>query len=135
MRYFKDTASQVYGYDETIEFFTPKIAQAIKDGWEEVTGLYPLPETKEQTQNRLSPSLTLAINDAAKSWGYDSIESAISYINSSNPQYVKEAKAMIKWRDNVWDWAISALNNVEPGETAGQFLATMPELPPKPEGK
>lgn len=134
MRYFKDTTGQVHGYDETIAFFTPLIAKAIADGWQEVTGNWPPKETQEQAQKRLSPSITSAINDGAQSWGYDSIESGVSYALSSNPQYVKEAQALSKWRDDVWAWAIPALSAVQPEETIGQFLATMPDLPPKPEG-
>jgi hypothetical protein len=132
MRYFKDKTNQVHGFDETIEFFTTLIEKAITDGWEELTGSYPLLETLEATQERLSASLTSAINDGAKQWGYDDIVSAISYLTSTVPQYTAEAKALNQWRDEVWAWAIPALKNANAGETAGQFLATMPELPPRP---
>ena len=132
MRYFKDTTGQVHGYDETIAAFEPYIEKAIENNWKEVTGSYPLAETKEQAQNRLSPSITSAINDEAHQWGYDDIVSAVSYITSTNPQYVAEAKALLKWRDEVWSWAIPALNQVIPGETAGQFLANMPSPPARP---
>lgn len=132
MRYFKDTTGLVHGYDETLDFFKPLIAKAIAAGWQEVTGNWPPKETQQQAQDRLSPSVTSAINDGAQSWGYDSIESAVSYVTSSNPQYVAEAKAMSEWRDQVWEWAIPALNNAAPGESIGQFLAGMPEMPPRP---
>jgi hypothetical protein len=132
MRFFKDTANQVHGYDETLDFFTPLIADAISAGWQEVTGNWPPLETQEQAQTRLSPSVTSAINDAAKAWGYDDIVSAISYLTSTNPQYVAEAQALNQWRDQVWAWAIPALANVQPDETVGQFLAGMPEQPVKP---
>ena len=132
MRYFKDTAGNVHGYDETIAAFEPYIEKAIENNWEEVTGSYPLAETKEQAQNRLSPSITSAINDEAHQWGYDDIVSAVSYLTSTNPQYVAEAKALLAWRDKVWAWAIPALTKVIPGETAGQFLADMPSPPTRP---
>jgi hypothetical protein len=132
MRFFKDTTNQVHGYDETISFFTPLIEKAIAAGWQEVTGNWPPTETQAQAQDRLSPSVTSAINDGAQAWGYDDIVSAVSYLTSTNPQYVKEAQALNQWRDQVWAWAIPALNSVQPNEAVGQFLATMPAAPTRP---
>jgi len=132
MRYFKDTEDKVYAYDETLSFFDPLIEKAIAAHWEEITGHWPPTETQEQAKERLTPALGSAINDGAMQWGYDSIISAVSYAISANPQYVKEAQALGKWRDEVWAWGIPALDVVTPGETAGQFLSDMPELPPKP---
>lgn len=132
MRYFKDTTSQVHGYDETIPSQLPYMQEAIDAGWEEITGNWPPGETQQQAQNRLTPSVTSAINDGAQSWGYDSIESAVSYVTSSNPQYAAEARAMSEWRDQVWAWAIPALASVTPNMTIGAFLANMPDIPPRP---
>jgi len=132
MRYFKDQDNKVHGYDETNPAQIPFMDRAIAAGWREITGEWPPTETVEQTQTRLSASLTSAINDGAQEWGYDDIVSAVSYVTSINEQYVKEAQALIKWRDDVWAWAIPALANVTAGESAGQFLANMPALPPKP---
>ena len=113
-------------------FEIAEMQKAIDAHWVEVTGNWPPAETQKQAQERLSPSVTSAINDGAQSWGYDSIESAVSYVTSSNPQYVKEAQAMSKWRDDVWAWAIPRLATVQPNTTVGAFLATMPNVPPKP---
>ena len=132
MRYFKDPSNKVFGYDEKIPSQLPYIQKAIDARWQEVTGSWPPSETQQQAQNRLSPSVTSAINDGAQSWGYDSIESAVSYVTSSNAQYVKEAQAMSRWRDSVWSWAIPALASVQPNTTVGAFLATMPAVPAKP---
>jgi len=132
MRYFRNPENQVYGYDQNIPSQLPYIQKAIDAKWQEVTGSWPPGETQQQAQNRLSPSVTSAVNDGAQSWGYDSIESAVSYVTSSNAQYVKEAQAMSKWRDQVWAWAIPRLNSVTPNTTVGAFLATMPNVPPKP---
>jgi hypothetical protein len=132
MRYFKDPSTKVFGYDEKIPSQLPYIQKAIDARWQEVTGSWPPSETQQQAQNRLSPSVTSAINDGAQSWGYDSIESAVSYVTSSNAQYVKEAQAMSRWRDSVWSWAIPALASVQPNTTVGAFLATMPAVPAKP---
>lgn len=132
MQYFKDTAGQVHGYEETEPTQFPLIQKAIDAGWTEITGAWPPSETQAQTQTRLSSLLTSAINDGATQWGYDSIVSAASYVGSTNPQYVAEAIALVKWRDEVWAWGIPKLATVTPGETAGGFLADMPLPPPKP---
>lgn len=132
MRYFKDTKSSVYGYDEIVESQLSYIQEAISAGWQEITGAWPPSETLEATQERLSSLLTSAINDGAKQWGYDDIISAASYIDSTNPQYVAEAKALISWRDTVWAWGIPALAAATPGESAAQFLAGMPDFPQRP---
>jgi len=132
MRYFKDPSNKVFGYDQNVPSQLPYIQKAIDAKWQEITGSWPPGETQQQAQNRLSPSVTSAINDGAQSWGYDSIESAVSYVTSSNAQYVKEAQAMSKWRDQVWAWAIPALASVQPNTTVGAFLATIPAVPAKP---
>ena len=84
MRYFKDTTGQVHGYDETIAAFEPYIEKAIENNWKEVTGSYPLAETKEQAQNRLSPSITSAINDEAHQWGYDILVNRTAWSRQDN---------------------------------------------------
>jgi hypothetical protein len=132
MRYFKDTKSAVYGYDETVESQLPYIQNAINAGWQEITGSWPPKETQAQAQIRLSAVITSAINNGAQGWGYDSIESGVSYVNSTNLQYVAEAKALSKWRDEVWAWGIPALVAVKPEETDGEFLSGMPEFPQRP---
>jgi hypothetical protein len=132
MRYFKDPEGQVNGYDETIPAYQPYIDKAVAAGWQEITGSWPPSESKAQTQVRLEAVLGSAINDAAIQWGYNSIEAAVSYVTSTNPQYVAEARALSRWRDEVWAWGIPQLTAVTPGETAGEFLADMPLPPPKP---
>jgi hypothetical protein len=132
MRYFKDTKNDIYGYDETLDSQLPYIQEAINAGWQEITGSWPLSESLIQTQVRLEAVLGSAINDGAIQWGYNSIEAAISYVSSTNPQYVAEARALSKWRDEVWAWGIPKLNAATPGETAGEFLADMPDFPERP---
>jgi len=132
MRYFRDQTNTVSGFDETVPSQLPYMQQVIDSGATEITGSWPPAETQEQAQERLSAVLGSAINEGANSWGYDNITSAVSYVTSSNPQYVAEAEALTKWRDDVWAWAIPALATATPGETAGEFLADMPDMPPRP---
>lgn len=46
------------------------------------------------------------MDSVAQQYKYDNIISAISYLNSSNPTFAKEAKAFSDWRDSVWEWYI-----------------------------
>lgn len=131
MRYFRDTTGQVHAFDETLAFFAPLIEKAIVNNWTEVTGSWPPAETQAEAQTRLSNDITKAINAVALQWGYDSIVAAVSYLNSSNPQFVSDAKALSAWRDQVWAWAIPALSAAQSGETANTFLAGMPAAPTK----
>lgn len=131
MKYFKDAAGQVHGFDNEIEIYSTLIDDAIESGWEDISAIWPPAESLEQTKARLSATLTSAINDQAKEWGYDDIVSAASYISSTNAAYASDALTLISWRDDVWAWATNALSTVTPGETAGGFLANLPAAPVK----
>lgn len=83
-------------------------------------------------------ALAEAIDALAKSWGYDSIVSAASYISSSVPLFLAEAQALIKYRDDVWLWARSELSAISAGTEArpgsvGEFVSGMPTPPVRPE--
>jgi hypothetical protein len=133
MKYFQDpNTKQVAGFDENEPSQIPYMQQKIEQGWVDITGSWPPGPTQKQTQDTLSSSVTSALNDGAQQWGYDSIESGASYVNSTNPQYVADANALIAWRDQVWEWAIPNLANVQPGTPVAQFLADMPDQPPQP---
>jgi hypothetical protein len=133
MRYFQDPVSkQVMGYDPTEPTQLPYMQEKINLGWSDITGRWPPQLSQDQTREICSNSLGSAINDGAMQWGYYSIESAATYLNSSNPQYVADAQALIAWRDTVWEWAIPKLEVIVPGTTPAEFLADMPDLPPQP---
>jgi hypothetical protein len=70
------------------------------------------------------------LEKAAKSWGYDSLLSAISYINSTNKKYKSEAKSLISWRDSCWEKAyiIKSENLLI---SADDFLLMLPKAPLK----
>lgn len=40
--------------------------------------------------------------DKTRQFGYDSILSACSYVNSEVPKFDREARAFFKWRDHLW---------------------------------
>lgn len=71
------------------------------------------------------------LNSGAKSWGYDSILSAVSYVTSTIPQYKAEGQALSDWRDAVWFKTYT----IEAGKlpkTIDAFLALLPAMPQKP---
>ena len=71
------------------------------------------------------------LDTVARSWGYDSLVSAASYVNSTNPQFKTEAEALINWRDNYWTEAYTIEAGVLPA-TAEAFVALLPAAPIKP---
>jgi hypothetical protein len=71
------------------------------------------------------------LDDIAKSWGYDSLISAVSYTNSKNLQFKAEANALIDWRDAYWAEAYTIEMGPLPA-TAEAFFAMLPEAPTKP---
>ncbi|WP_159093990.1 hypothetical protein [Stenotrophomonas sp. ZAC14D2_NAIMI4_6] len=83
-----------------------------------------------------SPEHYRAIRDAAFAWmrnvavarGYDSIESCVSYFNSSVEQYRKEAQAMSAWRDDVNLALVALVQNPPEGiETWDQVRPMLPQ--------
>lgn len=77
----------------------------------------------DATQNKL--------DSFAQSWGYDSLISAISYVNSTNTQYKTEAEALIAWRDAVWTKAYTIEAGTLPA-TVNDFLIQLPAAPARP---
>lgn len=75
-----------------------------------------------------------AIRDAAATWmlekakerGYDSVESCVSYYNSTVERYRREARAMVAWRDDVYGqmefFAINPPANIETWEQVRVML-------------
>ena len=71
------------------------------------------------------------LDSAAKEWGYDSLVSAASYANSTNPQFKAEAEALIAWRDNLWAEAYTMETGKMP-TNVNDFVAALPVAPTKP---
>jgi hypothetical protein len=71
------------------------------------------------------------LDDVAKSWGYDSLVSAASYSNSTNPQFKAESDALVAWRDTYWAKAYTIEESSLPN-TVEAFIAALPAAPSKP---
>lgn len=97
-----------------------------------------LEQKKEQSQIALTATFELAIQGhldaSAKSRGYDSIATAVSYAEEpAVPKFQNDGKAFRAWRSLVWAYAYQELNKVKAGEreipALDAFLAELPALP------
>lgn len=87
--------------------------------------------TKDQTIVQYEGAAQKNLDSVAKEWGYDSMLSAVSYVNSTNPQYNAESNALIQWRDIYWTKAYDIEAGTLP-KTADEFIALLPPAPAKP---
>jgi len=79
------------------------------------------------------------LDSTAKAWGYDSLLSAASYVNSLVPQYKSESAVLTQWRDSLWSTAFQieqACTATPPTQafptTIDAFLAMLPAVPVRP---
>lgn len=94
--------------------------------------LIPIPApTKNQTIALYNIAAQAHLDAVAQSWGYDSMVSAVSYVNSTNAQYKAEAEALIAWRDAYWTEAYTIEAGTLPA-TSDAFIAELPAAPIKP---
>ncbi len=98
---------------------------------QQVQSLYA--PTRDQVLLNITSMIQNALDRGARSWNYDSILSAASYVASTNAQYAADAAALIKWRDDVWSWATSLFATVSTETIPSDFLANMPTQPEQPQ--
>ena len=131
MKYYENPQSQVYGFDETDPTQVPLIEAAIKNNWLDVSDNYPLKPTKEQTIFLYEGAAQQNLDSTAQSWGYNSMNTAVTYANSTNLQFKADAEALIAWRDSYWTEAYTIEAGTLPS-TAEAFVAMLPAAPTKP---
>lgn len=90
-----------------------------------------------QTIKAYELAAQLNLDSVAQSWGYDSLLSATSYVNSTVAQYKLEATILVAWRDAYWQAAYEIESAVIAGTqtlplTAGAFIALLPVTPARP---
>jgi len=90
------------------------------------------PKAAADVKQRFSDAIQNMLDTAAQSRGYDSGTTIATYVNSTNPQWAAEAQAFVAWRDDVWAYAYSELEQVIAGErdmpTISDFLAELPSI-------
>jgi hypothetical protein len=86
----------------------------------------------EEAQARLTEAVQAHLDATARSRGYDSALSCVSYIDSTVAAYRVEATAMRDWRDAVWVRCIAVMDEVKLGQrpipTEAQLLALLPTI-------
>jgi hypothetical protein len=95
--------------------------------------LTPPPPTTAQQVAALEAAVQVYIDSKALAKGYDSANSCISYLNSSNATWKADATAMNTWRDAVWTFCYNSKSAVSVGSipmpTSAQLIAALPAAP------
>lgn len=72
------------------------------------------------------------LDATAQSRLYDSAVSMATYVGSTNPQWAAEATAFVAWRDAVWIYAYTELDQVmssqRPQPTVAELIAELPDM-------
>ena len=71
----------------------------------------------------------------ARTWGYDDIRSAVSYVGDPHPRFDAEGTKLRNWRSGVWVFLDAASSEPlpDPLPTRDEFLALLPAPPVRPE--
>ena len=132
IRAFEDDGSQD---DQIPEDYTPITLPQV------LVALKAQRETVEVSPEDYKDAVRNLFNHVAHDRGYDSILSAVSYINSTNATFQSEAAALIAWRDTVWGIVYPILDQIEAGTLLpkpqiAEVLALLPAVvwvAPEPE--
>jgi len=120
------------GEDTLITFWNteklgPQPTQQDIDQWNADTGI-----NLQYLQSQIEYLLRKIVESKPVEKGYDSIATLSSYITSSNAQWKAEAEAFIAWRDSLFAFAYSELNQVQTGQiqppSIDEFISSLPSL-------
>lgn len=119
---------------------TPKI-----DYWDEVTGTQEIRDATPEEDSEIEarkvavPSISefesmvqTYMDTVARSYGYDSLISAISYASdTTSPKWQQEGISFRSWRSSVWLKCIEILDSVKAGAkspTEKELILMLPSL-------
>lgn len=88
-------------------------------------------EIREENESVLKGYVRRYLNAEAKKYDYDSIESAVSYVSSTDETYASEGQKFMKFRDDVWKAAYPLIEGIlDNGEWLwyDQFVKQLPKL-------
>ena len=71
------------------------------------------------------------MDKAVQARGYDDVFTCISYVDSTDEIFRREAQAVLAWRDKVWRMCYEVLAEVNAGKRAEPSEAEMLEMLPK----
>lgn len=110
---------------ETVTEF-PAVPEAVTST---LSAWQPAGETAEQIRARYVAAIQALLNAKARERNYDSIGTAVSYLDDPNPVFAAEARALFDWRSAVWTYATEQLATVTAGgdiPSLETFLAGVP---------
>ncbi len=103
---------------------------------EPILSSVPDPLTAEQVASQYEAAAQALLDTFAKSWGYDSLVSAVSYVGDPFQRFNDEAIALRNWRSEFWQAANQVKTSVQGGAampaTVADFLALLPAGPVRP---
>jgi len=145
MQNYITSNNQIYGFSEDQSSLIPQDAIEIPNSY--TPDQYPYlslvngkivfdsakfnQEHQAQTIAFFNEATQTYLNATAQSWDYDSILSAVTYVNSNNAQFSAEGTALSNWRDAVWVKAFEIEAGLLPATTQ-EFLLLLPPPPAKP---
>lgn len=97
----------------------------------------PDPPTPEMVQAAMTSVVQLHMDTVARSWGYDSIASAVTYADEpAVEQFQLEGRSLRAWRSLVWADCYEKLGAVtrqeRPIPTAEELIYELPGIPERP---
>ena len=88
--------------------------------------------TQEEIKKMFTDAIQNYLDTTAQERRYDNIFTAISYVNSTDEIFAREAKACLEWRDKVWRTCYNILDEVEAGlreiPTIEELMAELPVI-------
>lgn len=90
--------------------------------------------TPEQIRAMLTGLAQRHLDSFARSWGYDDIRSAVTYVGDPYARFNAEGLALRNWRSAVWAWLDAAQSQPlpDPIPTQAEFIALLPQAPSRP---
>jgi len=92
----------------------------------------PEPAPTPPTVDDYRAAIQNMLDAAAQERRYDSGTTVSTYVNSTIPAWAAEAQAFVAWRDAVWAYAYTELEQVETGQrpmpSVEEFIAELPAI-------
>ena len=103
-----------------------------KGEYYEVVEIPPHIPTHEELKQMFTDAIQNYLDTTAQERRYDNIFTAISYVNSTDEIFAREARACLEWRDKVWRTCYNILDDVEAGlrpiPTIEELIEELPKM-------
>jgi hypothetical protein len=83
---------------------------------------------------QIEAAIQTALDDYAKSWGYDDCKTACTYVGSTVAKFANEGIALRNWRDATWAYVDTIAAQIQAGtvQTPATIDAALGMLPARP---